>query len=74
MAKLFGYGLDAINPDAMTPDDLAEATIHLETLVEHCLVKHRAMELRASGKVTLAAQLEDRCDALYQQLPENWQW
>jgi hypothetical protein len=74
MAKEFAYDLDGINLDCMMVEDVAEFIEHITTLRDYVALKHRAMILRAAGKIDLAAKLEDGCDVLYAMLPSNWRW
>jgi hypothetical protein len=70
----FPYALEQLNPDAMTPEDLAETIRHLTTLLSYCRAKHRAMQQRSTGEVHRALIDEEYADSLYLQLPENWRW
>jgi len=55
---------------------------HLETVrvfapiayFNYCKLKARAMDARREGEIGLAFSLESRCDALYSDIPSDWQW
>jgi hypothetical protein len=68
------YGLDSLNLDCMTIEDLAEIAEHLATLQNYARNKGRAMLLRAAGDVSRALVRERECEAIYKQLPDNWRW
>ncbi len=72
------------NLDGMWPDDLERFAeednlrfgnrLGHPKLRDYALTKAKAMRARESGDIQRAVRLEDRCDAIYDHMPEHLKW
>jgi len=65
---------DIQNLDAMTPDELTEASDAFRMLSLYAAKKARAMRERGNGNITSALSIERACERIYQALPQSFCW
>lgn len=65
---------DTRNLDAMTQAELHCAAKRYRTLALYAETRLNSMSLREIGRIDEAVALENRCDALYAELPQDWRW
>jgi len=65
---------DMPNLDAMTSDELTEASDAFRMLSLYAAKKARAMRERGNGNITSALSIEASCDRIYQTLPQSYRW
>lgn len=65
---------DMPNLDAMTPDELREASEAFRMLSLYASKKARAMRERGNGNITSALSIEASCERIYQTLTQSYRW
>lgn len=69
--------MTAINFDAATPSDLksyaSDASLSPKQRA-YARAASEARKARLAGRIAIAMRLEERCEALYQQLPASLRW
>ncbi len=74
------FDLENFNPDCMDENELADCIEQTagndDLFLIHLYLLHKigAVRYRKSGFINLALESEERCEAVYNQLPKKMRW
>src|SRR5262249_3132768 len=66
--------IEAVNLDALSVEEVEQAAMTYQLLAGYAAHKAQAMRWRLDGKISSALREEQKCEAIYAELPAETKW